>query len=231
MNTIIKTLALGMVIPVALIATPVIAANQGQIEGGNIYRVKNVTDNTEFVDPVNADKCETLQYKVRIHNPGPGFLNNVNVKATMPAGASTTNTSTITVSSQNADPSSTSDNAVVNLSSAQSVKYVSGSTQLLDANGNVIQTLSDGVAAGGVNIGNVGVSINEKRFVQFQAKVDCPVTVTEKPQPQPEQPVTLPETGPAAGLAAAAGTGALGYAVHMYRRSRKALVDAVKNVK
>jgi hypothetical protein len=34
--------------------------------------------------------------------------------------------------------------------------------------------LPDGVTTSGVSIGNVGVSINEKRFVQFQEKVNCP---------------------------------------------------------
>ena len=157
-----------------LVAVPVSAAGEGQIEGGDIYRVRNLTKNGAFTDPATADACDTVQYRVRIHNPGPGGLTNVNVKATLPGGVASSNISTLTVSAVNADPQSTSDTATVNLSSAQNLAYVSGSTQLLDANGSVMQSLADGILGGGITIGNVGVSINEKRFVQFQAKINCP---------------------------------------------------------
>lgn len=150
------------------------AEGEGQIEGGNIYRVRNVTKGGDFTDPANADACDIVQYKVRIHNPGPGALSEVNVKATLPAGAATSHTSTVTVSAQNADPASTSDTAVVNLSSSQSISYISGSTELLNPSGGVISGLPDGITQGGVNIGNVGVSIDQLRFVQFKAKINCP---------------------------------------------------------
>ena len=227
----VKAAAVAVVASAAMVATPALAANQGQIEGGDIYRVKNVTQNRDFSDPQTAKACDVVQYKVRIHNPGPGSLSQVNVKATLPSNVATSNTSTVTVSSQSADPSSTSDNAVVNFTSgAQSEAYVAGSTQLLDANGNVIQNLSDGITAGGVNIGNVGVSIQQKRFVQFKAQVNCPAAPEQpgKGGPAPEQPTALPETGPAAGLAAIAGSGALGYAVREYRRSRKSLANKLR---
>lgn len=227
----IRTSAAAILLPAVLIATPALAAEKGQIESGDIYRAKNVTKSSSFTDSTTADKCEVVKYRVLIHNQGPSTIENITVKATIQSGKNTKNTSTAIVSSENASPKSSSDSTVVNLTGAYGLNYVAGSTKLLDANSNVISNLPDGIVGGGVNVGTVGVSIQQKRMVEFQAKVDCPVTVTEKPQPQPEQPVTLPETGPAAGLAAAAGTGALGYAVHMYRRSRKALVDAVKNVK
>jgi uncharacterized repeat protein (TIGR01451 family) len=146
----------------------------GQIEGGNIYRIKNITKNVDFTDPAVADACDVLMYKVRIHNPGPSPLTNVNVKATLPGGAATSHTSTATVTASDAMPASTSDSATVNLSSSQSLSYVGSSTELLDANDGFIKNLPDGVTSGGVSIGNVGVSINEKRFVQFKVKVSCP---------------------------------------------------------
>lgn len=184
----IKSLILAaalFVVPVfAAVASPVYAANEGQIEGGDIYRVRNVTKNTAFSDPASADKCEKVQYKVRIHNPGPGELSLVNVKVTLPAGAATSNVSTVVVSSQNANPASTSDTATLNLSSAQTVTYEPGSTQLLDANNGFIRVLPDGITQSGVNIGNVGVSIDQKRFVQFEANINCPLP------PPPPPPVT-----------------------------------------
>ena len=226
MKTRIKTTAVALLVPAAiLISSPAIAANEGQIEGGNIYRIKNITQNIDFTDPQTANKCDVIQYKVRIHNPGPGALASVNVKASLNGAAATSNTSTVTVSSINADPASTSDTATVNFSSVHSLSYLTGSTQLLDANGVVISNLPDGITAAGVNIGNVGVSIDNKRFVQFSAKVDCPVT-----PPVVTPPAALPQTGgEAAGLAGVAGTGIVGYAAMAYRRSKRSLADALRN--
>jgi uncharacterized repeat protein (TIGR01451 family) len=158
-----------------------LAAAAGQIEGGDIYRVRNVTKNTDFTDPASADKCETVQYRVRLHNPGPDPVTNVNVKATLPATAGTSHSSTVTISGANMNPATTSDTAALTLSESLKISYVPGTTQLLDANGGVLNTLPDTIFTSGVNVGTVGVSVQQKRFVQFQAKVDCP----QPPQPQP----------------------------------------------
>jgi hypothetical protein len=170
-----------MALVIAVAVSPAKAANEGQIAGGDIYRVKNVTKGSDFANTANADKCDTLQYKVRLHNPGPGIVHQVHVKATLPSGEATSNTSTVTITAADADPASVSDTAVVNLSSPQSISFASGTTQLLDANNNLLQGLPDGITAGGVDIGQVGVSLNEIRFVQFQAKVSC----TQQPPAQP----------------------------------------------
>lgn len=165
---------------------PVRAAVQPSVEGGDIYRVRNVTKGTNFTDPASADKCDHLQYRVRIHNPGPDApLENVVVKAVIPAAVSMRNVSTVTIAASNSNPVSRSDTATVNLSSSQKITYIPGSTQLLDANGGVIGGIGDITA--GVAIGKVGVSVNEKRFVQFKAKVDC-----HKP-PKPPHPPKPPE--------------------------------------
>jgi hypothetical protein len=210
-----------LTVPIVAFATPALAASEGQIEGGNIYRIKNITKNVDFTDPANADACDALMYRVRIHNPGAGFLTDVRVKATLPAGEAKSNISTITVSAINANPKSTSDTATLNLSSSQSVSYVTGSTQLLDADGNLMRNLPDGIIDGGVGIGNVGVSIAEKRFVQFQAKVSCP-TPAPAPAPQVKAEV-LPVTGPGEIAGLFAGASALGAAGHyiVTRRNRR----------
>jgi hypothetical protein len=156
------------------VSLPAHAANQGQIASGDIYRSKNVTKGSDFSNTTTADACESLQYKVRLHNPGPGIVHQVHVAATLPAGAATSNTSTVTITAADADPATVSDSTVVNLSSSQSIAYTSGTTQLLDANNNILKSLPDGITQGGVDIGDVGVSLNEIRFVQFMAKVSCP---------------------------------------------------------
>jgi uncharacterized repeat protein (TIGR01451 family) len=165
----------------AVLAVPVIAfgsnadaIGEGQIERGDIYYAKNLTKGGSFNDPISADKCETLQYKVRMHNPGASPVTNVNIKVSLPSGATTKNVSTATITAQNAFPATISDTATVNLSTAQSISYISGSTQLLDHTNTVTTNLPDGITGGGVNIGTVGVSVKEVKYVQFKAKVDCP---------------------------------------------------------
>ena len=61
------TLAAVMVPTLAFSSVSALAA--GQIEGGDIYRVKNVKGG-DFTDPVSATCGDTVQFKVRIHNPG-----------------------------------------------------------------------------------------------------------------------------------------------------------------
>lgn len=174
-RSLITPLALAILPALALVMSSN-AAVQPSIEAGNIYTVRNVTKSTDFTDPNSADACDVLQYKVIIHNGGPVPLENVTVQATFPSGAPVKNVSTMTVSASNASPASTSDTATVNISSARSMSYVSGSSQLLNANGGVINNLPDGLTQGPIPIGNVGVSINERRSVQFQMKLDCPPT-------------------------------------------------------
>lgn len=229
----LKIAAFALVAPVVILSsTSVSAATVGSIEGGDIYRVRNVTKNTTFTDPTSADKCETVQFKVRIHNPGPDALEGVNVKATLSNTAATSQSSQATVSADNANPASRTDTAGVNLTSAYKLNYIAGSTQLLDPNNTVLQNLPDGITASGVTLPDgVGVSLDQIRFVQFSAKVDCPTppTTPETPEtpetPKTSKPASAPSviaaTGPEALLGGLAGTGALGYGVTRYAQSRR----------
>lgn len=182
----ITTLAAAILaVPVIALGNQVSAMGEGQIERGDIYYAKNLSNGGDFNDPISADKCDVLQYKVRMHNPGAKPVTNVNVKVNLPSGESTKNVSTATISAQNAFPATVSDTATVNLSSSQSISYISGSTQLLDWTNTVVQNLPDGITGGGVNIGTVGVSIHEVKYVQFKAKVSCP-----KPEECTDNPAT-----------------------------------------
>jgi hypothetical protein len=122
-------------------------------------------------------------------------------------------------------------NAGANTSQATTAAYVTGSTQLLDysttpGGETVIRNLSDGILSGGVNIGTVGPLTTDTEEVQFQAKVNCPVVPTSTPPVV--TPTKLPSTGAETSLAGMLGTGAIGYAVSAYRRSKRSLVDAVR---
>ena len=227
-----KASAILAIAAVVLTGPVALATAEGQIEGGNIYYAKNVTKGTGFGDPISADKCETVQYRVRIHNPGPGTLSGVTVKATLPAGEANNANSTATVSAINATPQTTTDTATVNLTGSYKTSYVAGSTQLLGPSAEVLSTLPDGIIGSGVSVGNVGVSLAEKRFVQFSAKINCPETpvCTVKCTPEtpktPETPVgvtpeAIASTGPAELISGLFGTSALGYGVQRYVASRR----------
>lgn len=216
------SVTLGAVMVPTLAFSNVAALAAGQIEGGDIYRVKNVTKNVDFTDPASATCGDTVQFKVRIHNPGPDALTGVKVGATLPTAAATSHSSKVTVSADNANPSSTSDTAGVNLDKAGKLAYVAGSTELLDAHNSKLQSLADGIVGGTVAVPNgVGVSTEQKRFVQFQAKVVCETTPTTPETPGKVAPATIASTGPASAIATMFGLSALaagiGYAVQRRR--------------
>lgn len=255
MFKLLKIAAFALLVPVLALSGSTMVAAAGQIEGGNIYRVKNMTQNGQFTDPASATCNDTVQFRVRIHNPGPGPLNNVRVSATLPAGEARSHSSTATVSASDA-PDVITDTAGVNLDKAGSLNYISGTTELLDPHGSKLQNLADGITTGGVALPTaVGVSTEQMRLVQFQAKVDCPdkpevcpegttgtppncVTPptpenpqnpkTETPAPAGQAPATIAATGPEAMVSGVAGASALGYGVRRWLMSKAALKDALK---
>jgi hypothetical protein len=226
----VKSLALSaaaaVVIPVAGLAAPVFADSPGQVETGDIYRVKNVTQNIAYATSVKANACDELQYSARLHNPGYGQITNVIAKTSLSAGSATTNTSNVSVTWSNGIGSGASASVNVNLTSAQSVSYENGSAQLLDVDGNVIKALPDGITNGGVNLGSLNGSTTE--YVIFKAKVSCPTTPPVTPPTTPPATVTTTSTpttlvntgaGSVVGIfAAAVAFGAVAYRVVLSRR-------------
>lgn len=192
----VKSLILGaataVIVPVASIAGPVAADSPGQIAA--TYSVKNLTQNTQYSNSANANACEELQYSVRLHNPSYTSVSNVVVKATLPAGASKTNTSNLTVTYSDGIGSPSRASVTVNLTSAQSISYEAGSAVLYGTGGTVIKTLPDGVTGNGVNVGSIGGSTTE--YVNFKAKVNCPTPPSCKTTPSLCPPSTPPKTPP-----------------------------------
>lgn len=217
-KSIVLSAATAAIIPAASLAAPVFADSPGTIDGGDIYRVKNITQNTAFADSTNANACDELQYKVLLHNSGFTAATNITVSATTSA------VSKATVNYEGDGPQSVSDTATVTLSSAQNINYEAGSTQLLDNHSNVVKSLPDGVTAGGVNVGSLDGSTAE--FVAFKAKVNCPTPpkppVTPPATPgAPAAPTTLVNTGPGSAIAAfvaATIAGAFGYRKYLSRK-------------
>lgn len=183
MSKITSIVAGAAVLPILAFAAPATAAElpTGQFEGGNIYRVANVTRGGDFTDPTSATCGDTVQFRVRIHNVGANAAENVKVQATLPTAVATSHSSRVTLSSTNSN--TVNDTAGVNLDKAGKLAYVAGSTELLDANQAKVGNLADGIVGAGVTLQNpVGVSTQQKVSVQFQAKVTCeetPVTPGE----------------------------------------------------
>jgi uncharacterized protein (AIM24 family) len=162
------SLAALFVMPVlgVLFSAPVFATSPGQLAGGDLYQVRNVTKNTGYGNTVAATCNEVVKFNFKLSNTEYGMLYGVKVSANLTSGSAT---ATATNSADEAV--SVSDTATVTLSKG-SLSYVAGSTQLYTVDGQLIRNLADGVTAGGVDTGNLAGSTRE--FVQFQAKVNCP---------------------------------------------------------
>ena len=233
----LSILAAGLaVVPVLALSGSAFAGteNPGQIEQGDIYRVKNINSST-FADNINATCGDTVQFRVRIHNGGPATLTNVNVAATLNGASSTSHGSQVSLTADNnLHDAVVTANAGVNTSAATTATYVSGSTQLLNYSAtpggeSVLRNLPDGILSNGVNIGNIGPLTSDTEEVQFQAKLNCPTPpkppVTPPATPQtpaaPAAPTSLVNTGPgsdAAIFVIAMIAGVIGYRRFVSRR-------------
>lgn len=233
MNKVNKMIATGatlMSLTVATFGAPAMVAadGTGQIEtGSGLYMVKNLTTGTAYATTASANACEELQYSVRLHNTGFTAVNNINLKATLPAAASTTNTSNVTATYTDGVETSATGSVAVTLSSAQSVNFEAGTAKLYDGQGNLVKSLDDAVVGNGVDLGSLNGSTTE--YITFKAKVNCPpttppttVTTTTPPKPAtPAAPTTLVNTGAgdvAAVAAVATAAGAFGYRRFLSRR-------------
>jgi uncharacterized repeat protein (TIGR01451 family) len=222
--------------PAVAIVSPALASSPGQVTAD--YSVANLTQNTKYSNQTNANACDELEYSIRMHNPSYSAVNNIVVKASLPATASTKNTSNMTVSYSDGVNSPASGTVTVNLTSAQKITYESGSGVLYNGSGNVIKALPDGITNSGVNVGSLNGSTVE--YVNFKAKVNCPAppeTCKTNPKlcppstppstpptsttPASPTPTTLVNTGPgetAALFAVAMIAGTLGYRKFLSRR-------------
>ncbi|MEO5499271.1 MAG: hypothetical protein ABIR46_02115 [Candidatus Saccharimonadales bacterium] len=164
------SLVLGAVMVPAVAFSTVSATGMGQLGEGNFYYSPQ---NGVAVDPATLACGSELTLKIRAHNGGPSTVQNTTITATLPNTVATSHVSKATISSPYADPSSTSDNMTVNLDKAGRLTYVAGSTELLNSAGTKLSSLPDTLTTTGVNIGEVKVSVQEIRSVQFKVKAVC----------------------------------------------------------
>ncbi len=188
-------------------------------------QVRKVGDSA-WVTQMNANPGDTIQYMITFKNEGNTVLNNVIVGDNLP-------------------PHET---------------YVAGTTMLKNGNNpSGVKIANDNIANGGINVGSYNPGA--VGYVMFNVKIDanidngchnlqnvgivrpegmneffntatvkvCVETPKTPPTETPTQP--LPQTGGETALAGVAGTGVLGYAVNAYRKSKRSVVDALKNIK
>lgn len=212
---------------VSTVAIPSIAmaSGYGQIEQGDIYRVKDVTTNGAFADNISAACGDTVAFRVLIHNTGPETLTNVKVSATLNGASSTSHGSQVSLSADNnIDNMVVKANAGVNTSATTTADYVAGSTQLLNYSAtpggeSVIRNLPDGILNGGINIGSIEPLTSATEEVQFEAKLNCSTPPVTPPTTPPAK--TLPNTGAGDVLGIFTGASSLGAAGHYVVSRRK----------
>ncbi len=156
-------------LPLFGLVAPALADSPGQLSNGpDNYKVRNVTQNGAYGRSTSAACNETVKYSIILANSDFGLLKDLTVKANLASGA-------INASAKNADNETTAvaGSVTVNLSKG-SLVYIPGTTVRITSDGQTRTPLSDGVTAGGVNVGELNGST--QIFVQFEAKVDCPET-------------------------------------------------------
>jgi len=109
--------------------------------------ITDLTQGSQFRDPLRADPCDELEYRARLYNPGPGNLTNVRVAADINTiRRYTTMIPTIVVYTPDGAISKTASKPRIVVPVAQTQEYVVESTQILDSAGRVVRT-SAGKAA------------------------------------------------------------------------------------
>lgn len=204
-----------------------------QVRNGQIIKVRMYVHN-------NADP--------KLGQNGSTIARNVKVLLDLPKGQAKTSFDLLgAIAADNTNPRRIDDTVTLAGDRPFTVSYVPGSAKFEhrpDGVNFVTVPVSDSIVNGSASIGDIKACFEFAGFVTANVKVTMPeapkppvtpptpvppktppVTPPVAPPVTPEAPVQpLPETG-AAGLVGLAGTGALGYAVVAYRRSKQALAD------
>lgn len=139
----------------------------------------DVTQDSEFLNPLRAEPCDELEYRARLYNPGPGSLTNVRIAADINTITRYTRMiPTIVVYTPDGMIPETAFQPRIVVPVAQTQEYVVQSTQILDSAGHVVRTsagkqLADEIAASdyGISIGSVDVGVTE--YIAFRTRLSC----------------------------------------------------------
>ncbi|MDD5547567.1 MAG: hypothetical protein PHN74_01535 [Candidatus Pacebacteria bacterium] len=124
---------------------------------------------TSWGTSVSVNNGDIVSFDVYFHNTAINeTAQQTTITAVLPTGSATNHNVTATISATNA--SSVSGSVTVNLSSSQTLTYRTGSTKFYDHNGTM-SPMSDGIASGGISIGNLPAGWLSQGHVTFQAQV------------------------------------------------------------
>lgn len=183
-----------------------------------------VTENT-------AKAGDTLEYQITFKNEGNTRLDNVVIGDNMPANLTYVKGSTKLKNGANPNGIAIPNDNIIN-GGINVGNYEPGAVGYVLIQAKINPTLNPGKS----EFKNVALVKANNTVIYNTAITRVTVPGTPVPPTTPVTPTTptqptLPQTGVEAGLAGLMGTGGLTYAGYFYRKSRKGLTDALKNVK
>jgi hypothetical protein len=199
-----------------------------------------------YSDSVNLVAGQEYDVRAFVHNNAdPAMvgsdLNKYNAKNTtfkfvMPATVNGSADSTGYISASNANPGTVFDTVTLKSASPVNVSIVGSakwqnSKGIGAANGATLGDITSGALLGHNALdGVLPGCFDYSGYVNFRIKATAPSTPVTPETVTPSTPTALPQTGgEAAGIAGIAGSGVVGYAAMAYRRSKRALTDAIRN--
>ena len=156
--------------------------------------VANVTTNSAFANSLTMSDGQTAVFKIWVHNGVTGSVARGEVvKVVLQTAQGTGHTSTATLSTSNAGSFSVT--STLNTATSLGLKYVAGSTKIINHNGNVTAVADVGgtsplFTAAGLSLGDQQGCFEFEKFVTFQ------VTTTSVLAASAPVASTLPNTGP-----------------------------------
>ncbi len=205
----------------------------------SVTKQVRVLGQKDWVTQNTAKAGDTLEYLISFKNEGNTTLNNVIIADNMPANVTYVPGTTMLKNAANPNGIKiNSDN--VTTGGVNVGNYTAGSNGFVWFQAKI----NNNLPAGDYTFKNVAV-VKPQGMGEYFNTAQTKVTVAGKttPTPTPTTPVkptptvtptpetpSLPQTGVEAGVAGLMGTGGLTYAGYFYRKSRKGLKDALKNI-
>jgi len=144
-----------------------------------LLAVSNVTQQTDWSDPVSANPGDKVAFRAYYHNGVENTVaRNTKIKVILPNTASTKLVANSSLWADNA--AMVTDTGTINSVEAQTLEYIPGSTKWFKSEGQDPISLPDGITEDGVNIGNIQGCWPYIGYVTFLTKTK------EVPTPEPQ---------------------------------------------
>ncbi|MBU4477055.1 hypothetical protein KJ639_01230 [Patescibacteria group bacterium] len=158
-------------------------------EGIKMLQIGNFTDTPGSTNwqnySISADAGEVVILLVHYHNfTANEIAKNVKIKTSFPSGSSSVHTASISLWADNS--AVFSDSANINISSSQTLSFITGSVLNYPKGGAGISVAgSDIVSSSGLNIGDVNYGNEESGYLSFKLQVSSVQVPAPTPTPAP----------------------------------------------